>query len=205
MSTSTDLRAQRSVKALHGAFLELLSHKPLDQITARDITDVAGLGYATFFRHFPTKEALLNDIASDQMRQMVEITLGVFEAGSLQAANHRLFAYIAENRELWTKLMTGGAASAMRDEQMRLSLEVAATQVFDTAPVPMELSSRCTVSTIFETIVWWLSQDPGTYGIEEAALLLTHLLERGPTVQVSSFKPRSRAQKGAVSPKRNAL
>ncbi len=42
------------------ALLELLERQPLEAITIREITDAAGVGYATFYRHYATKAALLD-------------------------------------------------------------------------------------------------------------------------------------------------
>src|SRR6202008_4264211 len=47
-----DARAQRSIDALRSAFLTLIEHKPRDQISIKEIAEVADLGYQTFFRRF---------------------------------------------------------------------------------------------------------------------------------------------------------
>src|SRR5262249_9722475 len=82
-----DPRAVRSREALRGAFLELLETKALDQITIQEITERAGVGYVTFFRHHGTKESLLNEIAADQIRRLVELTLPVLDAVDSRAAS----------------------------------------------------------------------------------------------------------------------
>jgi AcrR family transcriptional regulator len=177
---------------LEGALLELLEHKPLEQITVRDITAAAGINYATFFRHHPTKESLLDQIASDQMRRLVELTLPVFDAADVAAANRALFTYVDENRALWTALLTGGAAGTLRDEHLRLSQEVAAERGAGDQEswLPFELGVSCTAATIFETLVWWLAQPQERYSIEQAAELLTKLI--GGKVLVSEGTRRSR-------------
>src|SRR6516162_647905 len=71
LSSVRDARAARTANALRRALLELLEHKAWDEITVRDITSMADISYATFFRHYSTKEALLNEVASDQMRSLV--------------------------------------------------------------------------------------------------------------------------------------
>src|SRR6185437_10507723 len=66
-----DPRAKRSSDALSSAFLRLLERKPLDQITIREIAAEAGVHRSTFFRHHPTKEALLDHIAANQIQDLV--------------------------------------------------------------------------------------------------------------------------------------
>ena len=41
------------------ALLKLMDEKPITQITALEITNAAGVGRATFFRHFSSKEEVL--------------------------------------------------------------------------------------------------------------------------------------------------
>lgn len=41
------------------ALLQLMEEKPIEKITAQEITDLAGVGRATFFRHFHSKDDIL--------------------------------------------------------------------------------------------------------------------------------------------------
>ena len=78
----TDARQVRTRKALSGALLALLEEIPFDQVTIREITARAGTGYATFFRHYPDKESLLGDVASQEIASLLSMTLPVFAASS---------------------------------------------------------------------------------------------------------------------------
>ena len=49
-------------RAIHEAFIELLSKKALDRITVRDITEQAGISRNTFYYHYQDIPALLEDI-----------------------------------------------------------------------------------------------------------------------------------------------
>src|SRR5579862_7891065 len=71
-STADDPRTVRTREALRDALLRLLEHESLEQITIREIAANANISYVTFFRHYPTKEALLRDIAKEQVRRLVE-------------------------------------------------------------------------------------------------------------------------------------
>src|SRR5258708_33154227 len=129
LSTARDARAVRTREALRRALLQLLDLKPLEQITIRDICEVAHVGYTTFFRHHPTKESLLNDVAADQMGRLVGLAMSVADSSDdTRAASIALCTYVDEHRKLWSTLLTGGAAGAMRDGFMRLSRQNAATR-----------------------------------------------------------------------------
>src|SRR3954462_4560111 len=63
MSMVLDARVVRTREALQQAMVDLASEAPLEAITVRAIATRAGVGYATFFRHYADKEALLADVA----------------------------------------------------------------------------------------------------------------------------------------------
>src|SRR3546814_17892908 len=91
LSTAQDARAVRNRSALREALLTLLENLSIDQITIRDIAATAGIGYTTFFRHHPTKEELLDDLAAEENRAHGEIALSVSDAAGARAAPEGLF------------------------------------------------------------------------------------------------------------------
>ena len=72
MSTPADARIVRTRTALRQAMTELAELSPLDAITVRAIAARAGVGYATFFRHYADKDALLADVAEVLTRQFLQ-------------------------------------------------------------------------------------------------------------------------------------
>ena len=175
-STSRDARALRSGQALRDALLALLERKPFDQITIRDICAEAGVHYATFFRHHPSKEALLDDIAKDQIQQLNALTLAIRGAEDYQAGFRALCAYVEEHRALWSILLNGGAGAAMREEWLRQSRLVAASEAPVSSWLPVELGTICAASLIAETLAWWVAQPPGVHSVENVAGILHRLL-----------------------------
>ena len=175
-SRSKDLRAVRSGAALRQALLDLLPEKAFDQITIRDICARAGVHYATFFRHHETKEALLDDIATDQIRQLNALTLAIRESASYEAGFRALCQYVADHRVLWATLLNGGAGSAMREEWLRQSQQVAAKEQPVNSWLPTELGTICAASLIAETLAWWVAQPEDAYGVEQVAAILHRLL-----------------------------
>jgi len=175
-SRSKDLRAIRSGEALRNAMLDLLLEKSLEQITIRDICAAAGVHYATFFRHFQTKEALLDDIAKDQIRQINALTLAIRDADDFQAGFTALCQYVAEHRELWSTLLNGGAGSAMREEWLRQSQQVAAREEPINSWLPAELGTICAATLIAESLAWWVAQPEGAYSVEAIAGILHRMI-----------------------------
>lgn len=181
-SSITDPRAKKSGEALRAAMLALLERKPLEQITIREIALEAGVHYATFFRHHPTKEALLDDVAADQIVRLVALTMPVLETADSHASFRALANYVNEHRALWTTLLTGGAAGAMRAEWLRVSKEVAVERAPREGWLPVELAVSCTVSLIVETISWWLAQPHGSHSVMQMAQYMERLVSAASAV-----------------------
>jgi AcrR family transcriptional regulator len=168
LSTASDARAVRTREALRAALLDLLETKPLEQITIRDIAAGAGIGYTTFFRHHPTKESLLDDLAAAQIRSLIELVMPVMDARSAHAGSEALFTYVERHRALWTTLLTGGAAGALRAELLRVSMEIAAERSPPRTWPPFEVVTLLVVSGTLELLSWWLRQ-PRPLPIREIA------------------------------------
>jgi AcrR family transcriptional regulator len=148
----------RTREALRNALLRLLERKPLEQVTIREIVAHAKLSYVTFFRHHPTKEALLHDIAAEQVRGLTELMLPALDARDTRAASTALCAYVDYRRKLWATLLTGGAATVLREELLRHASAVAASRSDPDNWFPPELAVMLNVSSTIEVLTWWLRQ-----------------------------------------------
>jgi len=172
---TTDARFVRSREALRTALLRLLESRPLDQITIREIAASAGVGYATFFRHHAGKDALLEDVAAEQIETLVARTLPIFDAAETRTSCVALCSYVASNRTLWSALLTGGAAAAMREAFIRVSRRVADDRRDTVAWLPVDLGVIHSSSAIIEILVWWLRQSEPR-AADEVAMLIDRLV-----------------------------
>ncbi|WP_373078879.1 TetR/AcrR family transcriptional regulator [Zhongshania sp.] len=159
MQALTDPRAVRSRKALHDAMLSLLDQKPFADITIRELVAEAGIGYNTFFRHHPSKDALLDEIAAEQISALLEIAVPILDAQDLHAASTALFSYIDEHRIMWTTLITGGAAGRIREEFIKLVRLTTAPRITTQEKVPIDCAMLLIVSGTIELIDWWLRSE----------------------------------------------
>jgi AcrR family transcriptional regulator len=156
--------------------LALLEQMPLEQVTVRTICAESKVHYATFFRHFPSKEALLDAVAKDQIAALIALSMGIRGSSDYAAATTALCGYVDEHRDLWATLLNGGAGAAMREEWVRQSQLVAAAEVPVNSWLPSELGTICAATLIAETLAWWVAQPPGARSVEEVATLLLRLL-----------------------------
>lgn len=157
--------------------LKLLDDKPLDGITIREIAATAGINYTTFFRHHTSKEELLNEIASAEIRTLFEMTLPTLDATDTRASALALCRYVAEHRTLWSRLLTGGAATRLREEFIRLTREFAASHGADHAWLPPEVGVIFGAGSTFELLTWWLQQE-NPIPVEQLAMIHERLIVR---------------------------
>lgn len=170
-----DARAQRSREALRGALLLLLESRPFDQIAIKDITEAAGLSYPTFFRRFASKDDLLADIATAEVRRLLALSREALTQRRDAEPMAAMCAYVQAHRQLWRTLLTGGAAGAMRAEFMRISREIAETGPRINPWLPVDLGVPFVTGGIFEILAWWLRQ-ADDYPVENVVKLFNALI-----------------------------
>lgn len=158
LSTASDARAVRSREKIRNAFLRLLETSPLNEITIREICAKASLNDVTFYRHYQTKECLLEEIAADEVKQLVELTLPVFNAENTAAAAVTLCTYVDNHRKLWTTLFVGGAAESVRRTLIDLSRKVSHAYLASEGWPPKDVAVAIFVASTVELLTWWLQQ-----------------------------------------------
>ena len=174
-TTSAETRKLRTRTALRTAMLELLTEKPFDQIQITDLTIRANVGYATFFRHYSSTEDLLNEIAGDQIRELLEMSIPVLEQYDSAASTRALCQYVYDRRGLWRTLLTGGAAHSVRGEFVRQAREWSRQSGIETQVVPVDLGTTCSAGSTIDALAWWLAQ-PDAYTVEEIAGFIDRLI-----------------------------
>lgn len=186
LAPPSDARAARSRAALRDTLVALLEEKPFEQVTIREITAKARIGYATFFRHYPGKEALLNDLAAGQIAGLIEVTLPMLSSVDTRTTSRALFAYVLEHKSLWTALLTGGAAGAVKLEFTRQVRQLAARMEQFDSWLPGDLRVAFSVSATLEILAWWLEQDE-LIGIDQMGSILDQLVVTPSLVDAPSF------------------
>ncbi len=154
-------RNTRTRSALNDALLSLLTEKSFEEITVKEITAQARVGYATFFRHYPDKETLLHHLAADEINRLLAMSIPLFYSVDSLASNQAVCAYVWEHRKLWTALLTGGAAATLKEEYLRLALKVVEEVPNHKQWLPDDLAVTFSVTGLLEILAWWLKQaDP---------------------------------------------
>lgn len=154
-----DARITKSRYALQAALLDLVAEMPFEEVTVAAITTRAGIGYATFFRHYPSREALLAEIANDLIGQLLVLIAPLVLAQDTGAAALALSRFVAARLSLCRALLVG-AGEAMRRDITARAIAAAGTAE---APVPdwlpRDLGIVHGVAATLTILRWWVEQD----------------------------------------------
>jgi len=103
---TTDPRILRSRRMLMEALSRLLKKKELEDISVQDIADEATLNRATFYLHYPDKNALLQAMTESRFRDLIERRGITFTDcnGALRAIALGVCDYLAESTGCPTQL-----------------------------------------------------------------------------------------------------
>lgn len=111
---ATDARILKTRVALARAVLALSEEKDFGEVTIPEIAARAGIGYATFYRHYPDKEALLAAVADPLIDELLAMMLPSLLQDDTRAAAIALCRFVEERRSVCRAVLAGGAAANVR-------------------------------------------------------------------------------------------
>lgn len=205
-SPTTDLRLLRTRRALREGLLSLISRRPFDEITVRDIASESLVGYNTFFRHYTSKAELVDEIVGEEIKQLFVRALPAIVGDDTRKTALALCNYIDEHRALWTALLGGGkvnlgggASSSLRRMFISYALEHEVRGP-EHEWLPMDVGTIFGVGAVLDILSWWLSK-PGEYSVERAAELIDRLVLAPALGRVPTETPNTKWGQSAKSKK----
>ncbi len=156
-----DLRVQRTRRRLGEAMVELTLDRGYEAFTIRDLTSRADIGYATFFRHYADKEALLRDLLEGVLAGLMERLEPVSADADAATTGALVFRHAQENAELYRVLL----ASQPSVDLLGRALEVGMNGVYrsfvrrEDSIVPLEVAAHHIIRSFMALIEWWLAHD----------------------------------------------
>jgi AcrR family transcriptional regulator len=157
----TDRRVKRTHKLLQDALVGLTLEKGYDAVTIREITDRADVGYATFFRHYPDKEALLADVV-EAMKDEFQTLLAPYSlVDDPEKTGTLLFEYVQENCDLCRVLLDSTDTISLLKPVQEIGRNESTLMVSVPASetVPLEVAVSHLMSSLVMLIRWWLDHD----------------------------------------------
>jgi len=157
MSTASDARVVRTREALRQAMVELAEESPLDSITVRAIAVRADVGYATFFRHYSDKDALLADVIDNLVRDFLAQAAPWLQQRDRTGAAKFLCAFVESHLAIYKALIAGGSGETVRAEMLRQTMATMSQARKREPEGPLDdLVLFQTVSGILNLLAWWL-------------------------------------------------
>jgi AcrR family transcriptional regulator len=151
-----DRRVQRTRETLLEALGELLMECGYERITIQNIIDRAGVGRATFYAHFESKDDLLACSLS-RLRDLLRVPRGT-GARERFAFTRPFFEHLLSHRRIY--LMTVCREDEITVERLvrqMLTDFVRAEVTTRHVPTPGEaLAIQYVVGALWSTLVWWM-------------------------------------------------
>lgn len=189
MQPKEDRRITRTRKLLTEALISLSLEKGYQNVTIRDITDRAGVGYATFFRHYSAKEALLVDVLETFLEDVSNLVIQQAAEADPAASGRIVFEHAQKHGELYLLLMASRGSSDLLDRVFEVAT-AGITRIAkprSDAAVPFEVAVNHIVYSFLGLITWWLQHDM-PYSPERMGQIYADLIMR-PTQQLAFDAP----------------
>jgi AcrR family transcriptional regulator len=172
----TDRRINRTRRALTNALISLTLEKNYDLVTVRDLAERADIGYATFFRHFSDKDALLADVLEGTLTELLELIQPV--TNDFERTATLVFKYIAQHSEVIRVLLRTRNVSPL----MPRIFSVGSQSILEhntpdpQSQIPPEIAAHHMIASFVELIEWWLEHDmpypPERMGVIVSSLIM---------------------------------
>lgn len=180
-----DRRVKRTQNLLTNALIALTLEKGYEAVTIRDITQRADVAYATFFRHYHDKDALLYDVLDVVLEELVALLQPSAPGADPATIGTLLFQYVRDHSEVCRVLLSTHGSGAL----IQRTIEEGTRHVLEEHPplpdgaVPADIASYHLVASSIELIRWWLEHDM-RYSPERMGMVYRDLIY-SPTIAVA--------------------
>jgi AcrR family transcriptional regulator len=159
ISTVTDKRISQTQRSLTNALIALTLEKGYDALTVRDISERAGIGYATFFRHFTDKDALLADVLERTLSEFLGLIQPVMNDPERTVT--LVFEHVKQSPDPVRVLLRTRNVSPLLSRIFAFSSQ-AMLETLTPNPnslIPPEIAAHHMIVSILELIEWWLERE----------------------------------------------
>lgn len=171
---SDDPRFVRTRTALRAALLRTLDRVELAHVTIQSLVAEAGIGRATFFRHFASVDALLFEVADAMIGDIVERIGPELVAGNREAVLRLAAEYIAEQRRPIAAILIGGGERTRREITDRAIARAEDLPLALDPAIPRDLAVAHIVYGAINVVAWWVTRG-NTRDTRQLANLLRRL------------------------------
>ncbi|HLZ57448.1 MAG TPA: TetR/AcrR family transcriptional regulator [Ktedonosporobacter sp.] len=183
-----DRRVKRTQNLLARALITLTLEKGYETVTIRDITERADVGYATFFRHYHDKDALLEEVLDVVLDELMFALLPSSEDADPAMVGTLVFRYVQAHSEVVLVLLRSRGSSDLVQRAIEAGIASVLNKhvPLEGSVVPIEIAAYHLVTSSITLIQWWLEHDM-PYPPEQMGMIY-HKLITEPTHKVA-FDP----------------
>ncbi|NQP34562.1 TetR/AcrR family transcriptional regulator [Streptococcus suis] len=153
-----DRRIAKTRKAIFQAFLSLLNEKGYDDMRVQDVIDRADVGRSTFYAHYASKEALLEELCHDLFHHLFTGR----EDSDVTVLLAHIFKHFRTNQDRVASLLLSRNTYFLKELETELKHDiypkVMEDYMQDKQSLPEDLLLHFVVTTFVETVSWWLQQ-----------------------------------------------
>ncbi len=172
--TKLDRRIARTRRALREALIDLSLEIGYERVTVRKLTDRADIGYATFYRHYRSKDeivteyflSIIQDVMSELSPEMSHYEESLIIYRKMAEKKNAILFGISMPRD-------HPAIKPAWDEALGLVRKLYAPRV--NSPVTLDVSVNHVISSVVELIRWWLTEGDD-YSPEDMATMQSELI-----------------------------
>ncbi|MBO5525456.1 MAG: TetR/AcrR family transcriptional regulator [Clostridia bacterium] len=169
-----DKRKHRTQKLIKEAFSSLIIEKRYSAITVQDILDAAEIGRATFYAHFKSKEEVLDSICADIFEHVTSSYLSAERYHDF--SNHSDFSHhvthmlchFKEDKDVLKGILASeGHDVFLQDMKRHLFVFIEdGLRLYPETDVPEGLLKNHLVTSLIETVLWWIAENDCTLSAE---------------------------------------
>lgn len=168
-----DLRVQRTRRLLQEAFIQLLVDHGYEKLTVREIAQQAQVGYKTFYRHYESKERLLEAVLQTLIQDFQQTVSGLDTIAPLHNTKIAL-QFTQQNANLFIALTQSPSSEQLLNPLKAMALQKGSHFLTD-LEIPDELAVYHFASSMHALMIWWIKHDM-PYSIEEMADYMNRLI-----------------------------
>ncbi len=183
-----DRRVKRTQRLLAEALIALTLEKGYEEVTIREITEQADIGYATYFRHYADKDALLAEVLEVVLDDLIKLLQQPQPNADPAIAGTILFQYVQQHGQVCQVLLRSRRSLGLLERIIGLGVGniLSHNAALEGSPVPIAVAAHHLVSAAIALIQWWLD-NAMPYPPERMSVIYHELIVR-PTTLVA-FKP----------------
>ncbi|MVO98192.1 TetR/AcrR family transcriptional regulator [Paenibacillus lutrae] len=159
--TSEDLRVKRTHKLLYNALMDLMDKHPFENITVKQICDLAMVHRTTFYTHFQDKF----DLLSRAMQQIAEKEFkGLVDASFSPSDNFReLFSLAMKHKKLFSILLDeerDSLRNLLRKEMGRgMKQYLIEHNSIEENSIDMQIKIEAYIGAVLGVVNWWIQSN----------------------------------------------